>query len=263
MKKINVFLLFLVSTSLIGGCATTGNRGAVNMNNPLTYVKVNFLKENYDEVIRYTRSMGVLDRQSSQLQILYYLGVSQLSKHRYVDARRTFELLKEKDSVGKFRDLADIRISDSYFLDKKYHQALQHYLPLPGKHRNSHYLPYIYYRMVLVSQKVGHFNDAKRYFDILTRDYPDSLESLRLTSVLDPMDFEGYSVQAGSFSNPASARKMQNVLLNKGYIASIRKTTTQNNTHFYRVRINCGSRNEAERIATRLRTEGFATKVYP
>ena len=119
MKKVNVLLIFLVGASLIGGCATTGHRGAVNMNNPLTYVKVNFLKENYDEVIRYTRSLGILDRQSSQLQILYYLGVSQLAKQRYTDARRTFELLKEKDSAGKFRDLAEIRIADSYFLDKK------------------------------------------------------------------------------------------------------------------------------------------------
>ena len=42
---------------VITSCVTTP-RQTVNMGDPATYVKVNFLKENYDEVIRYSRTLG-------------------------------------------------------------------------------------------------------------------------------------------------------------------------------------------------------------
>jgi len=105
---------------VISGCATTSS-SRVNMGDPSTYVKVNFLKENYDEVIRYSRTLGVLNSANNRLSILYYVGLSQLAKKDYRRARETFNLLKSRDSNKKYQDVVDIRIADSYFLDQKYH----------------------------------------------------------------------------------------------------------------------------------------------
>jgi len=263
--RTSFFSLYLLSAIcymlFVAGCATTP-RNTVNMADPSTYVKVNFLKGNYDEVIRYSRTLGILNERQGRLKILYYVGVSQLAKKDFEGARKNFQLLKERDVSKKLRDIADIRIADSYFLDEKYNQAFRLYLPLISKYPKSDYLPYVYYRLVLASQKIGDFNQAKRYFTQLQKKYPESLESVRLASVLDPMDLEGFSVQAGAFSDRNKAYRMQSRLLNKGYIASV-KQATRDNVTFYRVRIHCNSRLEAEQIATRLRLEGYVTKVYP
>jgi len=252
---------YFICILIIAGCVTTP-RQTVNMGDPATYVKVNFLKENYDEVIRYSRTLGVLNNQNNRLTILYYVGLSQLEKQNYRGARESFKLLKSRDTTKQFQDVADIRIADSYFLEQKYHQAARLYEPLVSRYPKSTYLPYIYYRLVLTSQKTSDFKEAKRYFGQLQRKYPESLEALRLSSVLDSMDLEGYSVQVGAFSDKTKAYKMQGRLLNRGYIASVRRATRDSVT-FYRVRINCDSRSEAERIAGRLRLEGYATKVFP
>ena len=75
MKSINHFLRYsprsmlyvLCYVLVIAGCATTSSSSRVNMGDPSTYVKVNFLKENYDEVIRYSRTLGVLNSANNRL----------------------------------------------------------------------------------------------------------------------------------------------------------------------------------------------------
>jgi cell division protein FtsN len=76
------------------------------------------------------------------------------------------------------------------------------------------------------------------------------------------MDLEGFSVQAGSFTDQSKAHGMQSELLNKGYISSVRRSQKEN-VIYYRVRIPCKSRVDAERIATKLRLEGYSAKVFP
>jgi len=242
-------------------CATAP-KSTVNMGDPSTYVKVNFLKGNYDEVIRYSRTLGILNERGDRLSILYYVGVSQLAKKDFENARKSFKLLKERDKSKKYQDISDIRIADSYFVDGKYHQALRLYGPLISRYPTSDYLPYIYYRLVLASQKTGNFKQAKQYYDALQKKYPESLESVRLEMALDPMDLDGYSVQVGSFSDRGKAGQVRVKLLNRGYLASIRESKREDVT-YYRVRISCQTRSQAERVAAKLRLEGYSTKVYP
>jgi tetratricopeptide (TPR) repeat protein len=257
-------LNFLILSVLIflAGCATSAPGPQVNMSDPATYVKVNFLKGNYDEVIRYGSKQGVLNEKNDRLKILYYVGLSQLEKNDFNTARKTFELLKERDSAKNYQDLADVRIADSYFLEQKYRQAYQLYEPLPRKYSKSTLLPYIYYRLVLSAQKIGDFEASKTYYQALNRQYPESFEAMRLVNVLDPMDLEGFSVQVGSFSDSKKARGVQVTLLSKGFIASVNQIRKDNLT-YYRVRVHASSRAEAESIAARLRAQGYAAKVYP
>jgi tetratricopeptide (TPR) repeat protein len=258
--KFHIIVIILIIIT-VSSCVTSP-KSAVNMGDPSTYVKVNFLKGNYDEVIRYSRTLGVLNERSDRLNILYYVGISQLAKKDYKGARESFELLKKRDASKKFQDIADIRIADSYFLDQKYHQAHLLYLPLVSKYPKSDYLPYIYYRLVLTSQKIGDFKQARRYYDGLQKNFPDSLEAIRLSNALDLMDLEGYSVQVGSFSDRNKANTIQSELMQKGYRTVVKKASGDQMT-FYRVRVLCNSLREAEKTASQLRLQGYATKVYP
>ncbi len=254
---------FVLALGLVlAGCATSGPGARINMGDPTTYVKVNFLKGNYDEVIRYSKTLGVIDERNDRLKILYYVGLSQIEKKDYSTARKTFQLLKEKDRTKNYQDLADVRIADSYFLEKNYFEALRLYEALPKKYPKSEFVPYVYYRLVLAAQKVGSFDQAKRYYGVLTRTYPESFEAIRLASVLDPMDLEGYSVQVGSYSDRQKAYGVQQALTGRGYDVSVRQSKKENAT-FYRVRIQCKSRPQAESIASQLRLQGHSTKVYP
>jgi len=232
------------------------------MSDPNTYVKVNFLKGNYNEVIRYSRTLGVIDEHNDRLKILYYVGLSQMENNDLATARKTFILLKEKDRSKNYQDSADVRIADTYFLEKNYYEALRLYEPLPKKYPRSEFVPYIYYRLVLAAQKIGEFDQAKHYYQVLMKNYPDSFEAIRLSAVLDPMDLEGFSVQVGSYSDRQKANSVQQALNGRGYDVSVRPSRKENVT-FYRVRIQCRSRSEAEGIASRLRLEGHSTKVYP
>jgi len=247
---------------VLGGCATAGPGARVNMGDPSTYVKVNFLKGNYDEVIRYSNSLGVIDERNDRLKILYYVALSQLEKKDYATARKTLILLKEKDRSKNYQDLADVRMADSYFLENNYFEALRLYEALPQKYPKSEFVPYIYYRLVLAAQKIGSFDQAKQYYGILTKTYPESFEAIRLASVLDPMDLEGYSVQVGSYSERQKAYSVQQALIGRGYDVSVRQSKKESSV-FYRVRIQCKSRPQAESIASQLRLQGHSTKVYP
>jgi len=203
-----------------------------------------------------------MNERNERLKILYYVGLSQLSKGDTRGARKSLELLKERDRTKNYHDIADLRIADSFFLEQNYAQALHLYEKVLQQYPKGTFVPYVDYRLVLASQKIGDFDRAKRYFEVLSRNYPNSFEAVRLSNILDPMDLEGFSVQVGSFTDGVKARTQQTLLMSKGYVATI-KQTQKENIKFYRVRIHCRSRVEAEKTATRLRLEGYSAKVFP
>jgi outer membrane protein assembly factor BamD len=78
--------------------------------------------------------------------ILAQKGIKDLSKRNYIDAIDTFEKLKDRYPFSDQATLAQIKIADAYFYDKKYEEAYQAYREFEKLHPTNKAVPYCIYR---------------------------------------------------------------------------------------------------------------------
>ncbi|MEW6387278.1 MAG: outer membrane protein assembly factor BamD [Thermodesulfobacteriota bacterium] len=76
-------------------------------------------------------------------------GIKQLKKKNYLDAIDTFEKLRDRYPYSDQAMLAQIKLADAYFYQKKYDEALQAYKDFEKLHPTNPAVPYCIYRQGL------------------------------------------------------------------------------------------------------------------
>jgi outer membrane protein assembly factor BamD len=78
--------------------------------------------------------------------VLAQKGIKDLRKKNYIDAIETFEKLKDRYPFSDQATLAQLKIADAYFYNKKYDEAFRAYREFEKLHPTSKAVPYCIYR---------------------------------------------------------------------------------------------------------------------
>lgn len=76
-------------------------------------------------------------------------GIKQLRKRKYVDAVDTFTKIKDRYPYSEQALLAQIKLADALYYDKKYEEALQAYKEFEKLHPTNKAVPYVIYQQGL------------------------------------------------------------------------------------------------------------------
>jgi len=115
MKKIMQLVLILVLSALLGGCST---------------VKGWFSKK----------------RPEKPPDVMAEEGIQQMKKKKYDDAIETFEMVRDRYPYSEQALLAQIKVADAYYYNKKWDEALQAYKEFEKLHPTNKAVPYAVFR---------------------------------------------------------------------------------------------------------------------
>lgn len=118
MQKAIRFLLILTLVALLGGCST---------------IKGWFSKKKPE------RPPDIMAKE----------GLEQLKKKKYIDAIETFQKVRDRYPYSEQAILAQIKVADAYFYNKKYDEALQAYKEFEKLHPTNKGVPYAIFRQGL------------------------------------------------------------------------------------------------------------------
>jgi outer membrane protein assembly factor BamD len=79
-------------------------------------------------------------------EVLAQEGIKDLKKRKYVDAIETFQKVKDRYPYSEQATMAQLKVADAYFYDKKYDEAMQAYREFEKLHPTSKAVPYCIYR---------------------------------------------------------------------------------------------------------------------
>ncbi len=135
----------------------------------------------------------------------YYLrGLSRLKLNRLILAEQDFQRTLKVTNREDLKTNANICLGSIYFKQKKWEKSYIHY------QSSAHKLPilspndWVLYRLGLDSQRTGRWDEGKRTFARLIREFPGS-EAAKLAKL--KINYHYYTIQAGAFSSSARARR--------------------------------------------------------
>jgi len=118
-------LLLLTAVLVLTGCSSFRN-----------------LKENYFDNL-FSKKPQTIDKTAEQLALS---GMAKLDKKDYAKAAEDFKTLKEHYPYSKYAILADLKIGDAYFGDRKYNEAAMSYEEFVRLHPRNEVVPYVLYQ---------------------------------------------------------------------------------------------------------------------
>lgn len=212
------------------------------------YLKIheNFLNENYAEVDRLSKEYlsGGHDKPNAE-DVLYLEALSLLKLGRGSQARIKFGELENSFTPFNRKASASASVADSYFYEGNYEEAARAYQATLKKYPNSDQTTYASYKLHEISAKLGKPMDP-----VVTSLRQQSMEEAPL-----------FTVQVGSFSKIRNANILIRKLSGHGYDAYVEKDASGG---MFRVRVGrFKSKAEALQTESRLKQEGFPTKIYP
>lgn len=260
--KINFKILCIASCVLCLVSCFTAQAYAYEYSRSLDGALSLMLRGEYVQAIDACRSLELNAKNDLKSEILYLQGNCFMKLDRQEDARVTF-----KKALPFARgDLATelyMSIADTYFLQKKYQQAIVIYEQMLTKTKNEDaYMCTLYYKLGKAYQNESEWAKTKYYFGLLEKKFPDSFELAVVKRTSVGGNF--FTVQVGCFSNRRNAEKLQADLRDKGYEVYITPFQA-NGSELYRVRVGeFMSRLAAEHSEAELQSkEHLPTHIFP
>jgi len=225
-------------------------------------IRVNFLKGDYNACIDDGERELVDAYHSKNADELYYLlAVSYLKSGNLMRAEDIFEILIKEFKNSKFRDDAYLGLGDVSLMEADYPGAEAKYKELLRVNPSTRLASLVNLKLAQVLLKQGKWDEAQNYLNKLKSDYPLSLEQ-KMAKNLWSDDFY-FTLQVGSFSAGKNAQTLKNKLVEKGYLAYIEETKSQDKT-VYRVRVGkLKTRQEAEELEKELTVLGYPARIFP
>lgn len=254
MKKIffAVLLLLLLSTDVF---AYTYDKF---LNQAVEYL----LKEDYDFAVQECNKFIDTANPHVKAEALHLKGTCLLESGQYAQAREIFKEARPF-AKGDLRTEIFLGIADTYFMQKRYADAISIYEQLLNKDiKKNDYLAVIYYKIGKSYQRDSKWTKSDQYFRQLEEQFPQSLEA----ELVKNSSVEGnyFTVQVGCFANKQNADKLYDDLKDKGYEAFLSSFESLGQK-FYRVRVGkFVSYVAAEYTENELRNkESLPTHIFP
>ena len=221
------FLSLLVVFFLLGGCGGT-----------------NLMQFYFDDL--FGKSSSAIDKTAEQLAVQ---GMQNMQKKDYDEAVNDFKKLKEHYPYSKFAILAELKLGDAYFYDKKYSEASIAYEEFVRLHPRNEVIPYVLYQIGMshflafssVDRDPEETQLAMQSFQKVTKNFPKSeyarkadkqLFECKKRIVSHEMDVARYYYSAGEYA-AARARlsglieKYPQVIADLGYGKDAQKMLTR------------------------------------
>jgi outer membrane protein assembly factor BamD len=113
---------------LLGGCKSAGKE---------------FMSFYFDDLFGKSRS-STIDKTAEQLALD---GMNKMQKKDFDEAVKDFKKLKEHYPYSKYAILAELKLGDAYFYDKKYGEAAIAYEEFVRLHPRNEVIPYVLYQV--------------------------------------------------------------------------------------------------------------------
>lgn len=120
-----------------------------------------------------------IDKTAEQLA---FSGSAHMDKQEYEKAADDFKKLKEHYPYSKYAVLADLKLGDAYFFDKKYSEAAMTYEEFVRLHPRNEVIPYVLYQVGMshfltftaIDRDPEDTQTAMQSFEKVIQNFPDS-----------------------------------------------------------------------------------------
>jgi len=126
--RLSSFVLLAFSLFLLSGCKSAGT---------------NFVDFYFGDLFGGTKS-STIDKTAEQLAVE---GTQKMQQKDFDEAVKDFKKLKEHYPYSKFAVLAELKLGDAYFYDKKYGEAAIAYEEFVRLHPRNEVIPYVLYQV--------------------------------------------------------------------------------------------------------------------
>jgi len=192
----------------------------------------------------------------------YYYGLAQLRLGEYADARSTFQSIMRTHPSQDIYDKAALGLTEGFYLDGLYTDALGTANQLLKKSPYSSFLSLIYFKISGADLKLMRWEDADQYLNKIINEFPKSPEAPVAKQLLEEKQY--FAVQVGSFLNKKGAFNLIHDLKGSGQYAYVVETVASDGQKYYRVRVGqMSSLKDAEDLKKRLDKLGYPTLIYP
>ncbi|MBI2870821.1 MAG: SPOR domain-containing protein [Candidatus Omnitrophica bacterium] len=195
-------------------------------------------------------------------EVLHLRALARLSNGETRLAREDLLHLKDFYPKSGRRDQVYLDLGQCYALEGENGQAINIWKQGLLEHPSTPYRVLYLDRLARAHATRGEFSEARRYFEEVTRVNPQSAEALKARKLLQENELY-FTVQVGSFSQANNANKLIEELRALGVDPEL-STVARGSRTLYRVRVGrFDARTDAERLASRLRRQGYLTKIFP
>jgi tetratricopeptide (TPR) repeat protein len=210
-----------------------------------------FLMEKYDKAV--SEADKLIDARASQRdEVCYLKGLAEIKLKRYTKARESFEYIISRYSDSKITFDAYVGMGDAYYLEGNTHSAMRIYGEALNKFPNDKNIGIVKRRLEDCGNRLG-ADYASRQETVLPGTRAGAL----------PEKPKGtFSIQVGGFKERLNAYNLARKLAAKGYDSYVDAPTASGGDNLYRVKIGrLKSAEDANRLAERLKTGGYSTKI--
>ncbi len=204
-----------------------------------------FLNKNYSKTVELCDVyLNSLDSKEHLEDVLNFQAFSLLKLGRTMEARSRFRTLEERSSNLNLKAAASASLGDTYYFEKDWRTARERYEETLAKYPTSDQTIYIQSRLSEMTSRPGSGATSGFY------------RPLKQVGI-EESGF--YSVQVGSFSKKQNAQGLLDKILASHSDAYVQKDPSAS---VYRVRVGrLSSREDALRLETSLKKEGYPTKI--
>jgi Tfp pilus assembly protein PilF len=214
-----------------------------------------YVKGDYESALRKARSLAQSD------EVLYFLGVVSIKTEDYSTARKYLQELIQRFPKSYFYPPAMVKLADTYFLQKDYKNAAVLYQEVKESCPIVNNMPLVLLRLAQIAAKEGNWAEKEKYLNIIKEKYPQSAE-MKLVKTLESYG-EFFTIQVGAFTNRDKALAFMEEL-RKEYDEVHIVTEKYDNYDIHKVRIGrFKKRYDVEKIAAKLRSQGYSIRIYP
>ncbi len=201
-----------------------------------------FLKGNFEKSEKLAGRFSARDSRSEDVVMIRALSLMKLG--RFEEARPLLEGLQKNAASSELRAQAAYSLGDSYYF------------------KNDRLQADLYYKDAL--ERYPDYGEAQQVRHLLGLSHPRHQNVGGQAALLQQMGIEEtliYSVQVGSFSKRRNAERLLNKLMRKRLDAYIAQDET---SRHFRVRIgHLTAREDAQSLESRLKKDGYPTKIFP
>jgi tetratricopeptide (TPR) repeat protein len=192
----------------------------------------------------------------------YYYGLAQLRLGQYADARSAFQSVMDAHPSHDTYDKAALSLTEGYYMDGLYTDALDTADQLYKKSPHSSFLSLIYFKIAGADLKLMRWEDAHAFLTKIMNEFPQSPEAPIAKQLLEEKQY--FAVQVGSFLDKGRALTLIDDLKGTGQYAYVVESNASDGQIYYRVRVGqMSSLNDAEDLKKRLDKLGYPTLIYP
>ena len=240
-----------------------------------------FLKGQYSSAVAsYKKALTYDLNENNRALCWYMIGKSYLMAGNMTEARKAFSTILSQ--YAKTEWLADsyVGLGDTYFREKNYSKAIGLYKNSMTRSYLSRYGSSVYYRLAQAHRGLNETSKASYYENIITTQYPDSLEARLLVSgkggtsrssaktstpSSTASSAKKYAVQIAYTTRADYAQEYAAKFKKKGYTAYVQMTTSQGKNR-YKILIGEFSGREAaeaylKQFKAKEKVEAFVTEI--